>query len=237
MSLTYDEAHLPYTEAGLPTLVKKHPQLWLKRLRKALGPTRPVRYYLVGEYGDQTFRPHYHAAVFGLSQFESSLVLSTWSMGMVDVGELTRESAQYVAGYVTKKMTAYDDPRLCGRYPEFARMSLRPGIGAGFVPVVAEALSTREGSQSIAGAGDVPTVLQHGSQCLPLGRYLRRKLREEVGFAETGGQEVTRLERVLAMRADPRGVAAYLEDEAKVERVKIRQMTTKAKIFAKKGSL
>jgi len=125
-TLTYADEHLPRGQ----TVVPKHTQDWLKRLRDLLGPTRPIRYYLVGEYGDESQRPHYHAALFGLSHLEHETLARSWPMGHTLLGTLTKESAQYVAGYVTKKMTAPDDPRLNGRHPEFARMSLRPGIGA-----------------------------------------------------------------------------------------------------------
>lgn len=126
-------ATLTYSDDALPagnTLVPKHTQDWLKRLRALLGPARPLRYYLVGEYGDESQRPHYHAALFGLSHLEGELLRTSWGHGHIQLGTLTKESAQYIAGYVTKKMTAPDDPRLQGRHPEFARMSLRPGIGA-----------------------------------------------------------------------------------------------------------
>lgn len=86
-------------------------------------------------------------------------------------------------------MTGRDDDRLNGRHPEFARMSLRPGIGADFVPLVAGQLyhlyvqgySFLDFTDS---QGDVPSALRHGSRLLPLGRYLRRRLRKEVGLDE-----------------------------------------------------
>lgn len=112
---------------------------------------------------------------------------STWGKGDVDVGELTIDSAQYIAQYVTKKMTAKDDARLNGRYPEFSRQSLRPGIGAGFMPVVAETLKHLE-VDLVAREGDVPSTLRHGSRLMPIGRYLRGKLREEMGLEKQAPQ-------------------------------------------------
>lgn len=75
-------------------------------------------------------------------------------------------------------MTSYDDPRLFGRHPEFARMSNRPGLGASAMHEVASQLMTFNLDTSQA---DVPSALQHGGRALPLGRYLRRKLRTLVG--------------------------------------------------------
>lgn len=130
-TLTYAPEHEPPDGSLSP----RHMQLWLKRLRRLLPPTRPIRFFGCGEYGDETFRPHYHVALYGVAPLETELVQSSWGMGHVHLMELNAETAQYLCGYVVKKMTSPDDPRLQGKHPEFTRMSLRPhGIGAGAVP-------------------------------------------------------------------------------------------------------
>lgn len=185
VTLTYDEAHVP----AEGTLVPEDLRNWIKRLRKVFAPEK-VRYYAAGEYGDQSWRPHYHAALFGMSADVaggvdgcSGLVARTWPYGYTYVGDLTRESAQYVAGYVTKKLNKKDDPRLVGRHPEFSRMSLRPGIGAGAMEAVAGSLMwDRGGLEEVERNVDVPGALCHGGKSLPLGRYLKRRLRGELGF-------------------------------------------------------
>lgn len=85
---------------------------------------------------------------------------------------------QYVAGYVTKKMTSKDDPRLEGRHPEFARMSTRKGLGFSAMHEVASELMKLGLDDTET---DVPSALRHGSSIMPLGRYLRRELRSLVG--------------------------------------------------------
>lgn len=184
VTLTYDEAHLP--QGG--TLEPADPQKWLKRLRKVLAPEK-IRYFLAGEYGSETFRPHYHVALFGVHPIiaggelgRTGLVHQTWGLGNTLVGELTPDSAMYIAGYVTKKMTQGKDKRLNGKYPEFSRMSLRPGIGASAIADVASVLASPFGLGSIKARGDVPPSLEYGRSSLPLGRYLRQKLREALGY-------------------------------------------------------
>lgn len=193
-TLTYSDQSLPLLSSGKSSLDLKHAQDWLKRLRAEIAPRR-IRYYLVGEYGDQTQRPHYHAALFGYptcahinSRYTRArqnccsncdLVRDTWRHGQIVLGTLEAASAGYVAGYVTKKLTSKGDPRLEGRYPEFARMSLRPGIGADFMHEVAS--TVMQFDLEDATQGDVPSSLRHGSRTLPLGRYLRKKLRVYVG--------------------------------------------------------
>lgn len=185
-TLTYADKYLP--EGG--TLVPRDLQLFVKRLRNRL-PSGQLRFFGVGEYGDHTWRPHYHLALFGMGASETSrrLVQEAWGLGFTSVGFLTVASASYVAGYVTKKMTGKDDDRLQGRYPEFARMSLRPGIGAHAIKDVAAALQSKAGWDFIAAQSDVPSVLQSCGKFLPLGRYLRQRLRAAMNFEQIGGSD------------------------------------------------
>ncbi|ALS03440.1 VP4 [Gokushovirus WZ-2015a] len=74
VTLTYDNSHVRRTLYADPdtgeaaeayTLAKRDFQLFMKRLRKAF-PDQKIRYFAAGEYGSETFRPHYHAILFGL---------------------------------------------------------------------------------------------------------------------------------------------------------------------------
>lgn len=192
---------LTYREEALPADGSLRPgdlQAWLKRLRERRSGER-IRFFAVGEYGDRSLRPHYHAALFGYASCQFGRVVKgdcqcrqcvdvreTWSFGHVMVGELTIRSAQYITGYVAKKFTRPDNPLLGGRHPEFARMSLRPGIGADAVPDVASAMMRWSVEEGV----DVPVALRHGPSELPLGKYLRRKLRAQVGLDENAPKEV-----------------------------------------------
>lgn len=193
ITLTYDDEHLPTVigpplpgDTHLPTLDPSHLRNFLKRFRKAIEPHK-VRFYAVGEYGDDTERPHFHIALFNYPSCSwgqtrpkpyccavCDLVRTTWGMGNVYLGTLEDSSMNYVAGYVLKKLTNKHDVRLNGRHPEFSRMSLRPGIGADAMHDVASTVLEFDLVQS---QGDVPSALRHGSRILPLGRYLRRTLR------------------------------------------------------------
>lgn len=204
-NLTYEDSNLPLvvssTGATLPDLRPKDLQDWLKRLRAAISPLR-IRFYAVGEYGDESWRPHYHVALFGFPTclrgrtrrlpqsknrpiwrgccVQCELVGNTWGKGDVDLGTVDIGSAQYLAQYVTKKMTHRDNSLLLGRHPEFARMSLRPGIGHDFMHEVASSFLQYETAFQAASA-DVPSALRVGSRSQPIGRYLRRTLRKLVG--------------------------------------------------------
>lgn len=192
---------LTYADNEQINLNPKHAQDFLKRLRKHIAPHK-IRYYLVGEYGDTTGRPHYHLALFGfptctrgqtkqprpgqpMSCCQSCNDLSMlWTHGRIDCARLEPASSRYIAGYVTKKWTKHDTPQLEGRYPEFARMSLRPGIGHGAVCEIASTLMLLDYDKP-----DVPKVLMHGRAKLPLGRYLTRELRKQMGMDPNAPKE------------------------------------------------
>ena len=71
ITLTYnnENAHWSeFDEFGIPvyaTLDKRDCQLFMKRLRKRFQ-NLSIRFYLAGEYGEITLRPHYHAILFGI---------------------------------------------------------------------------------------------------------------------------------------------------------------------------
>lgn len=175
ITLTYADEYLPENGA----LDKRDLQLFLKRLRKRLAP-RSFRYYACGEYGSKTMRPHYHAILFGVSEIDQDDIAKSWIdpktgilKGRVHVGFFSRESAQYVAGYVTKKLGKVPD----GFQKEFSLMSLKPGIGYPALPNITKLLEDERFRKYLNLKGDVPTTLRHGGKQWPFGRYLTEKLR------------------------------------------------------------
>lgn len=221
LTLTYSDEFIPGNGSLSPT----HLRNFLKRLRKSVRPLR-IRFYAVGEYGDVSWRPHYHLAVFGFAgcaqgrTFYSNghpaccarcaAVHTAWGFGRIDLGTLNIASAQYVCGYVTKKMTRFDDERLGNRHPEFARMSLRPGIGALRLPDIVRVLSTFNLADT---QGDVPSSLRVGTRLMPLGRYLRGQLRQALGIlppSQRKGHIDAQLQELLVLRYDEAFLASGL---------------------------
>lgn len=153
LTLTYDDKHLP--QHG--SLNVKHYQDFMKRLRfKYCRFGRKIRFFHCGEYGENFGRPHYHALIFNLDfkdkyhfkkspagekLYRSPSLEKLWTYGHSSIGNVTFESAAYVARYVTKKITgekAFDHYNeydiwtgelLSERRPEYVTMSRRPGIG------------------------------------------------------------------------------------------------------------
>lgn len=114
ITLTFSDQHLP---DGYTVSVRDY-QLFMKRLRKHVGSG--VRFFACGEYGDINRRPHYHALLFGhefkdqklWSQnangdpiYVSPTLTKLWGQGHCTLGDVTFQSAAYVARYVMKKRT------------------------------------------------------------------------------------------------------------------------------------
>lgn len=152
VTLTYGNGNLPSDSS----LDHRDFQLFCKRLRKA-AKNKTVRFYMCGEYGPLNARPHYHACLFNVDFadrvpsgksasgelfYESAELTKLWGLGRCSVQDLTPETASYCARYIMKKAlgedakTAYanvdDDGVIVQRRPEYAAMSLKPGIGAGW---------------------------------------------------------------------------------------------------------
>jgi hypothetical protein len=210
VTLTYNDDNV-----GNYSLNPQDLKNWQKNLR--YHANIDLRFFSVGEYGEKTKRPHYHAAVFGFKGCASldpkcacvwcETLRRSWKKGHVLNGTLTQDSASYIAGYVTKKMTdrkpeekyqkllkkdskvAEEYKRrvideLQGRHPEFARMSNRPGIGAPAIPTLREMLWTDHGSQLLYELNDVPDIIKIGGKQILLGSYLKNKLRKEIGITD-----------------------------------------------------
>lgn len=151
-TLTYSDEHVPEGYS----LRYRDVQLFMKRLRKRIAGVsvdadglRPVRFFCAGEYGGETYRPHYHMVFFNVrlpdevrrgKYLYSDVVEELWKLGRVVMDDLTAESAAYVAGYAVKKQSGKArrerhelvDRRtgeVHDRAPEFVQMSRGKGIG------------------------------------------------------------------------------------------------------------
>lgn len=144
LTLTYDNSHVPWSSiTGEQTLCKRDLQLFFKRLRKAIYPTK-VRYFACGEYGDTTNRPHYHVILFGYDFSDSRFVHQVtpsgilwrsdklneiWGNGHCVIANVTFDTCAYTARYILKKTTGEAaEERYEGIEPEYTVMSRRPGI-------------------------------------------------------------------------------------------------------------
>ncbi|AXQ65723.1 MAG: replication initiator protein [Microviridae sp.] len=182
ITLTYNDDYLPQSGTLIKKDFQKFIKRLRHQLKKIPGWQPPLRYYAAGEYGEKSSRPHYHAILYncpldrlqtfkkkGHKPLNTSKILSkAWSqyikptkenpkekfisMGFTSWGEVTFNSAAYVANYVQKKINGqqkdlhykrhYDvnkngefimhskGKRTLQLQQEFALMSRKPGIAS-----------------------------------------------------------------------------------------------------------
>lgn len=199
-TMTYAEENIPTAGRGaagpmVRTLRPADVQLLFKRLRKrdSLGSFR-VAY--VGEYGDCTQRPHYHAMFFGpapelvereLQRHWEPLFGHTqtrpWRLGN-DAEDAHRTRSAYIANYTTKKMSQVDSPKLGpSRHREFFQASRRPGLG--HCRMLLDLFTTEGAAIKMAETGDVPRSVRVAGTVWPLAPKTRAWLRDELGIPQT----------------------------------------------------
>lgn len=202
-----------------------HLTKFIKRFRRKIEPHK-IRYFAVGEYGSERFRPHYHIALFGYdiactqklltgcttptnpqtcSKFNKENLCEArlvWNYGSVDFGELNSHSARYITGYIAKKLYYGKnvDKRayeiLDGRHMEFSRSSKMNG-GLGIKYIEKIAQDIKKKKYSKNIDLEVIRRLKIGSKNYPLGRYLTKKLCDLLGLNEKYEKEVKKYQLEL----------------------------------------
>jgi hypothetical protein len=124
---------------------------------KVCGFSYKVCFQRCRKWDPRIGRPHYHACLFNfdfedrdlwsvrneLPLYTSKALAELWPFGFSTIGDVTFESAAYVARYITKKVTGeladahYEKASPSGEIfnvvPEYTTMSRRPGIGRGWL--------------------------------------------------------------------------------------------------------
>jgi len=235
VTLTYDPEHLPqFGSLNYPDF-----QRFMKRLRKALSPKR-IRFFMCGEYGDTTRRAHYHAIFFGWapadgefftesragnSVYTSKFLAACWGLGHANFSFFEPGAAEYIARYVTKKITG--EPALSHyqgldlttgevgpRVPEFARMSRRPGIGGKwFDQYYAADVAARD------------AVVVDAGRLIKVPRYYDKLTEREFGEEYLAKRKRIRVQKARDQaRKDARAVVYGLEATESNQRARLGQM-------------
>jgi len=134
VTLTYAD---PYNDDELH---KEHLQDFIKTIRNladykrktALTNIPPIKYFGVGEYGEQELRPHYHILLFNVPEKTRSKALTfiqkAWDMGFVVIDEINKTTIEYVCKYIFKQR--YWNIK---KQKPFRLMSTRPAIGSQYI--------------------------------------------------------------------------------------------------------
>ena len=168
VTLTYDDDKLPPDGVSIEDVQK-----FMKRFRKRLCTkfkdqkySDMCRYYIVSEYGDHTFRPHYHGLLF--FRFDRTpdiydIIEQSWQNGFCQFGEIEEGSIVYCTKYCLK---GSDVPP--GKNPNFRLLSkMSGGIGINYL---------RINGDFHFGKLDKPQIVSSQSNTSPMPRYYRTKL-------------------------------------------------------------
>lgn len=150
ITLTYDTNNVPISSNGFMQLDKTEVQKFFKRVRKLHEEKKQmgIKYFVVGEYGGSTERPHYHIILFNaklelmLDKKDIRLLeimgydgkvnvqCKQWDKGHITVGKVTGASVGYTLKYISKKGIIPKHSR-DDREKEFALMS--KGLGKNYL--------------------------------------------------------------------------------------------------------
>lgn len=121
----------------LNVVSKRDIQLFIKRLRYYAKQTTKsyhnIRYYITGEYGGRTYRPHYHALLFfdseSIALHINEMLCKSWQFGNIfDPHFVSGSASEYVASYVnsfSKLPSIYEHEQI----RQFSLFSKSPAIG------------------------------------------------------------------------------------------------------------
>lgn len=174
------------------TFRKDHIQEYLQKIRKHYG--KKIRYFFVGELGEQNGRIHYHALLFGLSSGCLDSLIHSWNYGFVSVSNVTQGRCGYAAKYCVKADGQY-----------FFYASRKPALGAAIL--TEDYIHRRE-------SNPVPYTLEKGYRT-PIPRYIRRKLKDmdiylTVDYSESNDRLLKELSRHPIRSAIEK---SYLEEQ------------------------
>jgi hypothetical protein len=228
LTLTYSDANLPSGGNLVPSDLTK----FLKRL---WHENNALRYFACGEYGEHTDRPHYHVLVLDqdlpdkrpiksgseYTLYESPTMSRLWPHGHTAIGDVTFESAAYVARYCMKKRQN-GKTRTDGKTPEYIVMSRRPGLGTGYFQKYQNEIINHD------------TIIVNGLPAA-LPRFYDNKLAGLTGYSEQIGlyskYELIKLKRRRKL------TSPLSRADRSQRRLRIREVVTLAKLKLKAKTL
>ena len=190
VTLTYEDTYLPKDKS----VSRPEFRQFMKNMHKYY---KGLRYYAVGEYGEKTWRPHYHLLLFGVSKHERRIIEKCWSTngknrgrrgslkGIVHIGDVNEKSIRYVAGYTANKLLGRQK-RIAARglKKEFTSVCQRPALGKKGLMKYIEKAKEKENVDRTATA-----VYYHG-KWYSMGRTLQLAWDKEFGVTEVEREDI-----------------------------------------------
>lgn len=106
VTLTYSDEYLTYIDSDVPVLNYDDVQKFFKRVRKK---GFQFKYFMVGEYGEHSKRPHYHMLLLFDNAVDINILLNEWKYGFTHVGKVTMASIMYMLKDMLKEVDLFED--------------------------------------------------------------------------------------------------------------------------------
>lgn len=186
VTLTYDDFNLP----DPPVVSVPEMQKFLKRFR--YHAKKKIRYFCVGEYGDENQRPHYHLVMYNVHPvLDWNSLAKSWTNDdgllkcqpeRLQAVELTPELARYIAGYITKKAKNQNNQW------EFESQKNLNASGLREWSIMSKGI----GRHAVMQAQKKADVWNHeikmirtGGKKYPIGRYLKKQTHKERNWIQS----------------------------------------------------
>lgn len=236
VTLTYNERYVRRTKGGRLSLRFKDVQLMCKKIRKH---GYYLKYIIVGEYGAQTSRPHYHGLLWTdcppveIERFWSVYDESEDSfqrLGQVHFGTLTMESAMYTLKYILQPKVYEDEKHLdYDHRREKTRAQFSRGIGIAY-------LSSRVYDYHTANYDDPVFTAMVDGKTVALPRYYRLKIFTKYQLQKEASRVKWTNIREFRQRmrdAHKVGIYDYKNYEDALNRERARRIISKTKVGQK----
>lgn len=198
---------------GTFSLSMKEHQDFVKRVRNAFGPH--IRYGMAAEYGSMdaghTGRPHYHYCFFnlplddlvsaapsksGLPQWHSAKLTEAWEQGLVWVGTVTRQSCEYVAGYIMKRSTGQNAQLVIRHWVDDVTGEIREDVCRSEFGSASRGGRGADGVQ-LGGLGS-EWLRHYGMDCFPSDFLIDRKTGNKIAVPRAYRRKLPEAERLAA---------------------------------------
>lgn len=189
LTLSYNNENLPKTEEGTRTLKKQDVTNFKKRLREDIyrktGERKTIKTFECGEYGEKKGRPHYHMIIWGYRPndlrivkqnkqgnylYNSEKLEKIWGKGLIIIGNVSYESASYVARYTNKKI---DEKIYKNKEQPYINMSRGKNNGIGLQ-------YWEQRKEKIKSNGGIYVKTNKGVRLKTIPKYFIKKWEEEI---------------------------------------------------------
>lgn len=176
--------HIRWQKTKRLTVDIYHLQKFIKRVRKS-NLSKKIKYYGVSEYGDETFRPHYHVILMGIDLIsfvgienweliqmgklqldgKDPIHIKDWQLGHVTIGKLSAASCAYTLKYVSKGRKI---PQYIGDDRQKEKSLMSKGIGLGYITPQTIKMHNNDIMRQY--------LVTFDSKKIPIPRYLKERL-------------------------------------------------------------